>query len=125
MKLDNFLILLADYFVDYSLLTTQLTPVLHPGSKQADSNQAVTSSSTLFVILRMQQSGCPSQTSTVPKLLSAYSESRVSRLNSIVSVSYGPYITIWYPVLSSSGWIADSTIQPLSGFGQIVQIRIW
>jgi len=39
----------------------------------------------------MQQSGCPSQTSTVPKLLSVHSDGVV---DSTVNVSYGPYVNI-------------------------------
>jgi len=41
-------------------------------------------------------------------------------------MSYSPYVTIQYSVLSGSGQIADSTICPqLSGYGQIVKIPIW
>jgi len=69
-----------------------------------------------------QQSGCPSQTSTVPKLLSAHSDGVVD--NSIVSVYYGPYVNIRYPVNSGSGRIADSTMRPLSSSRQTVEIPI-
>jgi len=46
-----------------------------------------------------QQSGCPSRTSTVPKLLSAHSDGVV---DSIVSASYVPYISLWNSVNSGS-----------------------
>jgi len=64
-----------------------------------DSNQDITSSNTQLVTPLMQQSGCPSQTSklTVLKLLSAHSDGVV---DSIVNVSYGPYVTIRYSALS-------------------------
>jgi len=42
-----------------------------------------------------------------------------------MSQSHGPYVTIWYPVKSGSGRIADSTIQSLPGSGQTVKILIW
>jgi len=73
---------------------------------------------------RTQQSRCPFQTSTVPKLLSALSNSVVDSTQ-IVSVSYGPYVNIQYLVNSGSGRIADSAIWPLSGSGWVVKIRIW
>jgi len=48
----------------------------------------------------VQQSGCPSQTSAVPKLLSAHSNDVV---DSTVTVSCGPYINIRYPINYGSG----------------------
>jgi len=52
----------------------------------------------------MQQSGCPSQNSTVPKLLSAHSDGIVDSTQLLnVSVSYSPYGNIWYLVKSTSG----------------------
>jgi len=53
-----------------------------------------------------------------------YAQKYSSCLNSIVSVSYGPYITSWYLVKSRSGQRADSTVWPLSGSGWIVKIPI-
>jgi len=65
--------------------------------------QDITSSNTKLVTPPMQQSGCPTQTSTVSKLLGAHS--RCNRLSSIVSVSYGPYVNIHYPINSGSDQI--------------------
>jgi len=68
MKPDNMLILLIYYFVHYSLLNTQLTALLYL-------NHDIRSSNTQLVTPPMQQSRCPSQTSSVPELLSAHSDS--------------------------------------------------
>jgi len=81
-----------------------------------DMNQDVTSSNNKLE--------CPNQTSTVPKLLSAHSDAKLNQVNSIINVSYGPYVNIRYPVNSSSQ-TADSTIRPLSSSGRIVKIPIW
>jgi len=60
----NRIILLTYYFVDYSLDSWLLCCTLHL-------NQDVTNSNMKYETPPTQLSGCPSQTSTVPKLLNA------------------------------------------------------
>jgi len=82
---------------------SQLTPLLCPGCKPGHhqlKHSTCDSSPT-------QQSGCSSQTSTVPELLSAHSDGVV---DSTVNVSYGPCVNIRCPVLA--------------GFGRIVKIPV-
>jgi len=42
-----------------------------------------------------------------------------------LSLSYSPCINIQYPVNCGLDQIVDSTVQPLSGSGQIVKVPIW
>jgi len=69
----------------------------------------------------MVQSGCPSQTSSVPKLLHAHSDGVV---DSSVNVSYGPYVNIrYYPANNGSGWIVKIPIWYIASYGSRCNAR--
>jgi len=113
MKPSSLLILLTHYFVHYSLLNIQLNPLLHPRFKPGHHKlkHATCDHPHSCLDVRVKQVLSPNYwviTQTI------YNCSPVSPLNSVNWTVNVSYVTIRYPLLTGSGWIADSTIRPLS-----------